>query len=509
MTRPLIHLSEPRLAFRYDQALEDPRDGLTLFGPLDSGQVYGIRSGVVGTADGIERFRKWVGTIQGPIVSARTEAESLYRPFFPGFETTFGVPWLPEPQIAIPISASTLDQRIRIGDRHQRVFQTVSLFADAIMEAKRKEEFQVDVWFIVIPDGVEQNCRPLSVIERSLRIEVESIVSKSEAKEFLKQPPLYDEMANAAEPFYYEPDFHNQLKARLLLKEAPIQIVRETTIAPQDFVKPSGWPVRNVDKPSVIAWNICTTAFYKASGRPWKLAHVRPRVCYLGLVFKRDERAAESTNACCAAQMFLDSGDGVVFKGAVGPWYSPDNKEYHLNFDAAKAVVSKAIESYKEKNAERRPPSELFIHGRIRFNDEEWAGFESAADKETKLVGVRIRGRGDLKIFSNSEYPILRGTAYVLSSRQAYLWTVGYVPRLQTYLGKEVPNPLFIDVCRGRAPIHQVLKDILALTKLNYNACQYGDGAPVTLRFADAVGEILTAGPIEPDTSPLPFKYYI
>ena len=39
----------------------------------------------------------------------------------------------------------------------------------------------------------------------------------------------------------------------------------------------------------------------------------------------------------------------------------------------------------------------------------------------------------------------------------------------------------------------QVLKDILALTKLNYNACIYADGEPVTLRFADKIGEILTA----------------
>ena len=50
---------------------------------------------------------------------------------------------------------------------------------------------------------------------------------------------------------------------------------------------------------------------------------------------------------------------------------------------------------------------------------------------------------------------------------------------------------------------HQVvLRDVLALTKLNYNACIYGDGIPVTLRFADAVGDVLTAGPLD-DIPPL------
>jgi len=46
------------------------------------------------------------------------------------------------------------------------------------------------------------------------------------------------------------------------------------------------------------------------------------------------------------------------------------------------------------------------------------------------------------------------------------------------------------------------------LTKLNYNACIFADGLPVTLRFADAVGEILTSGPME-NIPPLPFKHYI
>jgi hypothetical protein len=63
-------------------------------------------------------------------------------------------------------------------------------------------------------------------------------------------------------------------------------------------------------------------------------------------------------------------------------------------------------------------------------------------------------------------------------------------------------------VCRGTANINIILTDILALTKLNYNACIFADGLPVTLKFADAVGEILTAGPVE-DIPPLPFKHYI
>ena len=60
----------------------------------------------------------------------------------------------------------------------------------------------------------------------------------------------------------------------------------------------------------------------------------------------------------------------------------------------------------------------------------------------------------------------------------------------------------------GSADIKQILKDIMALTKLNYNACIFADGEPVTLRFADKIGDILTAAK-SIKALPLAFKYYI
>ena len=65
MIRNLVYLPEPRLLFRYGQAMEDPRDGLTLFGPLDEISPYGIRAAVVGTPAGIRKYKSWVQWIQG------------------------------------------------------------------------------------------------------------------------------------------------------------------------------------------------------------------------------------------------------------------------------------------------------------------------------------------------------------------------------------------------------------------------------------------------------------
>jgi hypothetical protein len=77
-----------------------------------------------------------------------------------------------------------------------------------------------------------------------------------------------------------------------------------------------------------------------------------------------------------------------------------------------------------------------------------------------------------------------------------------------TYDGWEVPVPLRIDVQRGEAEVDQVAKDILGLTKLNYNACHLGDALPVTIKFSDMVGEILVSNPTVQHRKPN-FKFYI
>lgn len=499
----LIHLAEPTLLFGHGQAVEDPRDGLTLFGPLDEGKPYGIRAGVIGTNDGIRRFKAWVERVQRPVPSENPRG----RPPFPGFEAVFQIPWKPDPTIQITISQEELTECVHIDDKHQRVFRTAELFSDAITQTIREDESSVDIWFVVITDDVHKYCRPQSVVEAELQLTSQSSMSRRMAKELQSQRSLFPELDEDAAPYRYEVDFHNQLKARLLDYDAPIQIVRESTIAHREIVNSYGQPTRKLDKlESAIAWNLATTTFYKSGGRPWKIGDIRPGVCYVGLVFKCDVRGKDPRSACCAAQMFLDSGDGVVFKGAVGPWYTGKRGDFHLSRQAANDLISLAVTSYRKSKG--RPPNELLIHGKVRFNDDEWLGFEDAAPNETNLVGVRIRGHRNFKLYRVGSHAVLRGIAYVQDERTAYLWTKGYIPRLRTCPSLEVPNPLLIDVCRGSASIETVLNDIMALTKLNYNACIFAIGPPVTLRFADAVGEILTAGPVQA-RNPLPFKYYI
>lgn len=362
-------------------------------------------------------------------------------------------------------------------------------------------------WFVVIPEEVYKLGRPQSKLPIAERLKGQIRLSRSAARALIDQPTLFEDDLAEADIYQYATHFRRQLKARLLKDRVVTQIVRETTLAPFDFLNKIGKPKRRLEDPATVAWKILTGAYYKDGGRPWQLANVRPGVCYVGLAYKRQDNSTDGRFACCAAQMFLSSGEGVVFRGALGPWFQSEFRQFHLSEDAARNLISMVVTEYRETHG-GEAPKELFIHAKSSFNDEEWKGFEEAA-KGTNVVGVQIADAKDrIKLFRPGSYPVIRGTALLVNPYRAFLWTSGFVPRLDTYLGPETPNPIEIRVQRGKCELTTVLGDVMGLTKINFNSCLHNDRLPVTIRFADAVGEVILAAP-QTGEPKLPFKYYI
>lgn len=409
------------------------------------------------------------------------------------------------------LTDSDIDATLAITDPHQRVFGAVSLYAERMLAFAREDDRKPDLWFVVIPDRVKLHCRPKSRPPAgSTNSRERPFRGPTQARDFRRNPSLFGELEREADIYLHEIDFHNQLKARLLSEKIVTQGVQEKTLGNILVEANDEYSKGAVALQPEIAWRLGTAVYYKCSGRPWKLASVRPGVCYVGLVFKQDLTNPDDRWACCAAQMFLDSGDGMVFKGALGPWHAQEH-EFHLTYDAAKDLIIRVLAEYRHRT-DNSEPREVFVHGRATFNRDEFQAFRDAAGGSVNIVGVTIKTDSTLKLYrSMGSTPLLRGTSYVVNDGSAYVWTKGYVPRLQRYPGWEVPNCLKINVnAKSTTPIATIADDVLMLTKLNYNACGFADGLPVTLKFADAVGEILTAAPFNSGPPPpLPFKHYI
>ncbi len=500
-------LDEPLLIFGNGQKLVDPRDGLSLFGPWDAGhpsQPMSLSYGIVGTVEGIQAFSAWAKLLHGPVLNDAVAGEDIEPtdvlwPPFPGFEAATGA-ILPEKAAwGREVDRNKLDELSRHPDAHLRAAGVVGAYYEALRIGNARDD-EIRVLFCIVPEFVWKRCRPNSVISKA-----DAMGSKAPRSVLYDrkkgQADLFD-IATDLDAYQFSVDFRRQLKAKAMEFRAPIQLIRESTLR---LTNEREFGERDLSPVSDRAWNMAATAYYKAGGKPWKLATARAGVCYLGLAFKRAEQ--DGSNACCAAQMFLDSGDGIVFLGEFGPWYSRDTKQFHLTRQAAMNLLAGALQTYREQ--EGGPLTEIFIHAGSEVSAEEFKGFQDACPPGVKLVAVRIRhdGRG-VRLFRNGTRPVLRGTFLKLSETAGLLWTNGFKERIRTYDGWEVPVPQRVSILHGKADIEQVARDILSLTKLNYNACKLGDSMPVTVHFSDAVGEILVNNPQTQKPKPN-FKYYI
>lgn len=503
MIEPVLkYIDEPLLTFGNAQKAIDPRDGLMLFGPFDQMKIRGVNNiGIIGTKGLRDEMIGYLKKIHSPVINPDP---SIARPNFLGIESIFGISVNFDNVIQIDIKEDEINKYLNYTDSHQRVHNWVNLYVTQLIEYAEKEEMPVDVWFVVVPEIIYLYGRPNSKVPKSE--ENVNVGLKKQDRNSTQMDLFFQEEKDLLrEAYEFEVNFHNQLKAKILSSKIVTQIIRESNIAYENiYTQKRIEEERKFD--TAKAWNISNTLYYKLGGLPWKLGDVREGVCYLGLVYKKIESDSKNKNACCAAQMFLDSGDGMVFKGNVGPWWNPKSGEFHLSEQDAFEIISQSLESYYSKFGNY--PKEVFIHAKTYFDDVEWKGFEEAVQGKSQIIGVRIRANSTFKLYRGFSYCVPRGTMLQYDYSKALLWTKGFIPRFKTQMGLETPNPVDIAITRGNANIDTVCKDILSLTKLNYNACIYGDGVPVTLKFADSIGEILTAGK-EIKTGVLPFKHYI
>ncbi len=378
--RRLAHIKEPKLRFGHGQAMEYPRDGLFLFGPVDQAQrIKQINYGIIGTRSALRRFRLWSKEVTGFIEPPN---ESPHHVCFPGFAEVFGAVWPNDPvEVIDDIEEWEIDSAARIENRHEAVYKTVDIFVSRLEEARRRLEVPIPLWFVVVPEIVYRLCRPKATVPVADRLPQTVTISEKFARSLATTPTLFPEDARQAEIYDYVLDFRRQLKARLLASQTVTQIIREPVLEPAAFTDGLQRPLLPgaLDRAN-LAWNLCTAAYYKVGGLPWRVLNVRDGVCYVGITYKKTSSDAKGSYACCAAQMFLSDGDGVVFRGAMGPWYNSDLKQFHLSTDEAKNLTEMVIQAYR-RDHRGAAPRELFLHAKSEFSEEEWLGFQAGCAK--------------------------------------------------------------------------------------------------------------------------------
>jgi hypothetical protein len=279
-------------------------------------------------------------------------------------------------------------------------------------------------------------------------------------------------------------DFHNALKGKAMEFDIPTQLLLYSTM--EDFLKRGTGAKIRTQEPATVAWNFGTAIYYKANGKPWRLAKLRDDTCYVGISFFHNQLNRDKNIQTSMAQVFTHNGEGMVLRGTD---VSEDihTGETHLSLKQSRELMNDALIKYAERA--KRDPSRVVLHKTTSFSTEEKAGFDAAIGNKSKDY-VTINRRNEYRFLRTGIYPVLRGTMIHLSPNQCVLYTSGYIPRTRTYPGSRIPEPLLV-TRTGDSEMRDVCKEIMGLTKLNWNTTSFATSLPITLEFAQKVGKVL------------------
>jgi len=440
-----------------------------------------IRLGIVGRGEGIDLMDIWLSTCENGIEAKDSKSKNLFRGFGGlskdwGFHTKI----LHGSSQSRPIQKTELNKVMNLVSREEKVSASVELYFEQLRFLA--ENRSIDVCLCVIPDDLFES---LTRTDTDVPIRKNTKSSKDD-----RDPEVVE----------LEHNFRRQLKARSMHLRVPLQLMREKSLI-------VGKTNSGQQDDATRAWNFCTAIYYKGNKSiPWRLQEERhkPKSCYVGIGFyqSRDKKTISTS----LAQVFDEFGHGVILRGSPVS-VDKDNRRPYMDKQQAFELLDSALQEYD--HALMHMPARIVIHKTSNFRQSEIEGFQEALDAhKIRLKDFVTVMDSKMRLFSYETYPPVRGTLLTLSESKGVLYTRGYIDHYKTYPGMYVPNPLEIRLYEHDSSLEDICKEVLGLTKMNWNNTQMDGKQPITVGCAQSVGEIMKY--VDPTEKPqVNYAYYM
>lgn len=488
------YVEEPDLVFGGQREEKDPRIGLRYHGPFHYSEEkepspHQVRVGIVGSASNVTLVKQILNKLGNTIDSP--EGNKWLYPDFPGFsqDNIIKCSFESSRNWEATINENELRTILSIADDlNRRIAAAANLYRDKVRLISL-EDNKPDVIICSLSHEIEDHCSR-GVRRRTKLSSVEKLRS-----EFKRQGQLFLEKWGLDIGFEERPespetgiDLHNVLKWKIMEFGIPIQILRESSS--RGFLNYGQPSVKVTQEPASFAWNFATALYYKANGKPWRLAKLRQDTCYVGISFFHNLLNPNRDVQTSMAQVFTHNGEGIVLRGT-DVFVDKITNQPHMSERQSEQLMAEALKTYELRAG--RKPARVTVHKTSTFYREEISGMNRAIGTTSRDF-VTINPRHGFRFARDGQYPVLRGTIIHLADDQCLLYTTGYIPRIRTYPGFRIPEPLLV-THRGDSEIRQVCEEIMGLTKLNWNTAAFATYLPITLEFSQRVGRVLSEMP--------------
>jgi len=495
-------LDEPFLTFGENKQYVDPKIGLIAYGPCMIARrkpiSSSIRLGVIGSGETVDLAQQWIRNCQNEI-TGKPENPRLFQSF-PGFAKVFGCEVRVLKECIEVLSEAEIERVLKITNFNQRVRNAAQLFIRKLRNLQVREP-RPHVVICALPQSIIDKCGTRRIGGFHARVKL-----TRQEKKLLK---IIQEHRKTGQTTLVQFDegildiIPEASDLRCMIKAEAMQIGIPTQLAkPQTFTGKSN--DSTLQDEATRAWNFSVAIYYKAEGYPWKLTEMQVGTCYVGVTFYKDLTDPNGKMRTSMAQVFTHTGEGLVLRG--GRAIPDKSRSPHLSKDGAYQLMKDILQMYQEQMGQL--PIRLVVHKSSRFWPDELSGFNEAANEVKFKDYVTIQSRGIRFMRKKGKYPPIRGTIIKIGKQNYILYTKGWIPYYQTYPGLRVPIPLEIVEHHGDSSMETICKEILALTKLNWNSADFCIREPVTLAYSRQVGRILAYVPEEIKPRP-EYRFYM
>jgi len=449
------YLNEPFLFFGEGKS-RCPREGiagLKVYDTVQAARKDQLLIGIVGIEEDVENLKEWLKRFESFIpASPKGKQPGLFKSF-PGVnqDQGFCAKFIYDTNVERILSPNEITKVLDADYHEDQVLNAVDLVSEHVKFLSDIKN--CDVIICIVPKAFEGK-----------------IVNEN------KDDQPVEESAEDEESVELELNFRRALKARTMQYNTPIQLIREYVLHDDNKSQDA----------ATKAWNLCTALYYKGLQTiPWKLEvdENRPNVCFVGIGFYRSRD--RETIQTSLAQIFNENGKGVILRGTPVIEDKEDRKP-HLTFEQSYFLLKDALSKYRF--ATGTMPARLVLHKTSKYYEDEVEGFEKAMNEmgitEFDIVTVM---ETDLRFFRNNLYPPVRGSLFTLTEDRYVLYTRGSVHQYQTYPGMYIPAPLEIRIVKRASSAKTVCREILGLTKMNWNNTQFDNKYPITIACVDTL----------------------
>jgi hypothetical protein len=284
-------------------------------------------------------------------------------------------------------------------------------------------------------------------------------------------------------------NLHDFVKAYCVQKGIPTQLLRQRTLVKKHQCE--------------VIWWLALSLYVKSMRTPWVLESLGPDVAFMGLGFSLQPTRPHGQQVIVGCS-HLYSADGRGLRYRLSKLENPVlfGRNPFMSKDDARRMAENARQLFFESMD--RFPRRVVIHKRTPFLRDETEGLREGLSGIETIDMLEVTVDPALRYIAEfvkdgvsraDGFPVKRGTAVVLDRRRALLWAHGSAPAVQQgkryYQGKSrIPAPLVVTRHFGTSPLDVVAREILGLSKMNWNTFDMYSKLPATIDSSNTIARI-------------------